>query len=92
MREPLSLETISELCRTAKIRQVQIDPNTACACKCWFCPVAYYPRPSETLMTKEGFRKILGYLAEGVSAGLIIPDFALWLSSYYDILVETVSQ
>lgn len=57
----IAVETIRQSC----ISVVQLDPNTICNNKCWYCPVKYFPYPSETcsVLSVANLDKILQQLS-----------------------------
>jgi hypothetical protein len=87
-RKPLSLDEIRAEIKSQPIRQIQIDPNAACGSRCWFCPVRYYSRPSNDVMTPEEFDHVLCEIEDGVVHKVIDSRYTLWLSSYNDIIID----
>lgn len=68
------------------IKSVQVDTNSVCGSRCYFCPVRYYKRPHISVMNNLLFRDILSQLKTGVQEGVVDPSYAIWLSSYNDVL------
>lgn len=72
------------------ITQIQLDPNSYCGSKCWYCPVRFINRRNPHVMTKEEFELVLNKIKEGVDESIISPSFTLWTSSYNDFLLDPI--
>ena len=73
---------------TTKIKQVQIDTCGRCLSKCWCCPVRYYPRPSNQVMSMDLFDSILRQIKELQKDGLAEESVTIWIAAFSDPLAD----
>lgn len=82
-------EYVSSLVKQSVISYVQLDPNTVCNNKCWYCPVRYRPYTSDyySVLSISELDRILSQLA--VRDGNIINGGLRWVHTghYNEILL-----
>ena len=70
------------------LKQIQIDTNSHCGSKCWFCPVRYIERPTTNSLSDDSFEIIIKQLNPLKEKEIADPNLTVWLAAYGDILLD----